>query len=328
VRLLTRGAQLPSRPWAEERFAQALERRRERMGDVADLRLVHAEADGLPGLVVERIGGYAVVSPDTLGAEKVLLPWLLEAIAAQAPHGVLLRALAPVRLREGLQPRLEMLQGRAPDGPVALREGDIRYEVDLMGGQKTGHYFDQRDNRALCRTLAAGRRVLDVFSYTGGFAIAAALGGASEVEAVESSADAADALLRNAAVNGVEVSVRTENAFDLLRELSRERRRYDLIVLDPPPFARGREHLEGALRAYKEINLRAMRMLAPGGYLLTATCSHAVSLQDFLDVLAASAADAAAPLTRVAVRGPSPDHPVRVEVPETDYLHLVVLQRD
>ncbi len=328
VRLLTRGSALPSPDWAKGQFQRALQRRKALMGDVEDLRLVHSEADGLPGLVVERIGGYAVVSPDTLGAERVLLPWLLEEIEAAAPRGVILRAVAPIRQREGLAPRLEMLRGEAPEGPVIAREGDIRYAVDLFGGQKTGHYFDQRENRALCRSLGEGRRVLDVFSYTGGFAIAAALGGAGSVTAIESSGEAAAALSGNAALNGVTVEVREENAFDLLRQLVRDGERYDLVVLDPPPFARGRDHLEAALRAYKEINLRAMRLLAPGGYLLTASCSHAVSLGEFLAVIEDAAGDAGVPLTRLAVRGPAPDHPIRVEVPESDYLHLLALQRD
>ncbi len=328
VRLLTRGTALPSPDWAKAQLLRAIARRKERMGDVPDLRLVHSEADGLPGLVVERIAGYAIVSPDTLGAEELLLPWLLPEIEALAPNGVVLRALAPIRQREGLAPRLEMLRGRAPQAPVVAQEGDIRYEVDLFGGQKTGHYFDQRENRALCRSLAAGRRVLDVFSYTGGFAIAAALGGASEVMAVDSSEEALQTLERNAALNGAAVAVREENAFDLLRQLVRDKEQYDLIVLDPPPFARGKDHLDAALRAYKEINLRAMRLLAPGGYLLTASCSHAVSLADFLAVVDDAAQDAGVPLTRIAVRGPAPDHPVRVEVPESDYLHLLALQRD
>ncbi len=328
VRILTRGGELPSQEWAEAQLLRALSRRAERLGDVADLRLVHAEADGLPGLVVERIGGYGVVSPDALGAEQILMPWLLPAIEKLAPNGTILRGIAPVRRKEGMDLRLEMLRGTPPAGPVVIHEEDIRYEVDLFGGQKTGHYFDQRENRALCRSLAAGRRVLDVFSYTGGFAIAAALGGASSVTAVESSETAVAAITRNAAANGVDVAVRAENAFDLLRQLVRERAAHDLVVRDPPPFARGKDHLEAALRAYKEINLRAMRLLAPGGYLLTASCSHAVSLGDFLAVVDDAASDAGVPLTRIAVRGPAPDHPVRVEVPETDYLHLVVLQRD
>ncbi len=328
VRILTRGEEVPTQDWAREMFRNALTRRLERMGDVPDLRLVHAEADRLPGLVVERIGGYAVVSPDTLGAEEVLMPWLLGEIEAIAPRGVVLRAIAPVRSREGLTSRLEMLRGAPPDGPVIAQEGDIRYEVDLFGGQKTGHYFDQRENRQLCGSLSEGRRVLDVFSYTGGFAIAAALGGARETTAVDSSAEALAALARNAERNGVSVGVREENAFDLLRQMVRDRERFDLVVLDPPPFARGKDHLDAALRAYKEINLRAMRLLSPGGWLLTASCSHAVSLGDFVAVVGAAAADAGVGLTRTAVRGPSPDHPVRVEVPETDYLHLLALQRD
>lgn len=326
VRLLTRGRFLPDRAWARERLAAAVQFRQDLLPNETDVRLVHAEADFLPGLVVERMGGYIVVSPDTLGAEYVLVPWLLADLEALASRGVLLRATSPARAHEGLGPVVEMLAGEPPEGPITVREGDVVYELDLMLGQKTGHYFDQRANRMLTASIASGLRALDVFSYTGGFALQMARMGAV-VTAVDSSEEAIRLLAENARKNSVQVQGIVANAFDHLRSAVRAGETYDLVVLDPPPFARGRQHLPAALRAYKEINLRALRLLRPGGYLVTASCSHAVSLDDFLGVVRSAAQDAQVAARILEVRGPDRDHPVRLEVPETDYLHLLVLQR-
>lgn len=326
VRLLTRGRAVPDQAWARKRLQAAVALRAQWLAGVSDLRLVHAEADWLPGLIVERMGGYLVVSPDTLGAEQVLLPWLLEDLTAMAERGVLLRATSPSRLHEGLGERIEMLSGSAPQGPVEVREGGISYQVDLLRGQKTGHYYDQRANRRLAASLAAGRRALDVFAYTGGFALAMAAEGA-DVTAVDSSEEAIALLGENAGRNGVAVQGVVANAFDYLRQAVAAGERYGLVVLDPPPFARGRQHLDAALRAYKEINLRALRLLEPDGLLVTASCSHAVSLDVFVSAVRSAAGDAGVAVRQLAVRGPDLDHPVRLEVPETDYLHLLLLQR-
>lgn len=328
VRILTRGERLPDAAWAMERLHAAVARRRQEFGDDPDVRLVHAEADGLPGLVLERMGGYAVVSPDSLGAQEVLLPWLLDEIKALGPEGVVLRAVSPSRQHEGLGLDLRMLSGEAPKGPVELHEDGIVYLVDLLSGQKTGHYFDQRRNRRRVESLSHGRRVLDVFTYTGGFALHAARGGASEVVAIDSSQEAVAGLRRNAEHNGLRVEAREANAFDALRALSQARERFDLVVLDPPPFARGRGHLPAALRAYKEINLRAMRLLPPGGILCTASCSHAVSQDDFVGAVRAAAGDAGFAGRILGMYGPDSDHPVRLEIPETDYLHCLLLAKE
>lgn len=326
VRLLTRGRAVPDQAWARQRLQAAVALRERWLPGVSDMRLVHAEADWLPGLVVERMGGYVVVSPDTLGAEEVLLPWLADDLAQLAERGVLVRATSPSRQHEGLGERIEMLSGTVPDGPLTVREGGITYQVDLMRGQKTGHYYDQRANRQLAGSLAAGMRALDVFSYTGGFALAMAAQGA-RVTAVDSSEEAIALLADNAGRNGVEVQGIAANAFDYLRSAVASGERYGLVVLDPPPFARGRQHLDAALRAYKEINLRALRLLEPDGLLITASCSHAVSLDDFLSAVRSAAGDAGVAVRLLSVRGPDLDHPVRLEVPETDYLHLLLLQR-
>ncbi len=328
VRILTRGEREPDAQWAKERLDAAVTRRRRDLPDVSDLRLVHAEADGLPGLVLEVMGGYAVVSPDTLGAQEVLLPWLLDEIRALGPEGVVLRAVSPSRQHEGLGLELRMLAGDPPKGPVEVHEEGIVYLVDLLGGQKTGHYFDQRQNRLRVGAWSAGRRILDAFAYTGGFALHAARGGASQVTAIDSSSEAIAALTRNAERNSVTIEAREENAFDALRALSQQRERFDLVVLDPPPFARGRSHLPAALRAYKEINLRAMRLLPPGGILCTASCSHAVSEDDFTGAVRAAAADAGFSGRVLGSYGADVDHPVRIEIPETDYLHCLVLVKE
>ena len=328
VRLLTRGGEQPGPEWARARLHEAVALRERWLPGVEDLRLVHAEADRLPGLIVERMAGYVVVSPDTLGAERLLLPWLNDDLQSLGERGMILRALSPSRQREGLEPRLELIGGTPPAGPVTVQEGPLRFRVDLFGGQKTGHYFDQRRNRAIAAEFAAGRRVLDAFSYTGGFALAAARAGATEVVAIESSHDAVEALAANAEANDCRIDVREENAFDLLRAMVHARERFGLIILDPPPFARGRSHLEAALRAYKEINLRALRLLEPGGVLCTASCSHAVGLQDFVATVRAAAADAGVGLRMTGSFGAAADHPVRLEVPETEYLHCLLLQRD
>ncbi len=328
VRILTRGDREPDQEWAQERLRAAVAMRRQDLTDTADMRLVHAEADGLPGLVLERMAGYAVVSPDTLGAQEVLLPWLFDDIKALGPEGVVLRAVSPSRQHEGLGLELRMLAGDPPKGPVEVHEEGVVYLVDLLGGQKTGHYFDQRRNRARVGALSAGRRVLDVFSYTGGFALHAALGGASHVTAIDSSREALSALSRNAERNAASIEAREENAFDALRALSQARERFDMVVLDPPPFARGRGHLPAALRAYKEVNLRAMRLLPRGGILCTASCSHAVSGDDFLGAVRAAAADAGFSGRILGAYGADGDHPVRVEIPETDYLHCLMLEKE
>lgn len=328
VRILTRGERQPDAEWARERLQAAVARREQELGDTSDRRLVHAEADGLPGFVLERMGGYAVVSPDSLGAQEVLLPWLLEAIRALGPEGVVLRAVSPSRQHEGLGLEMRMLAGEPPKGPVEVHEDGIVYLVDLLSGQKTGHYFDQRRNRSRVGALSRGRRVLDVFSYTGGFALHAASAGAAEVIAIDSSSQAIAGIRRNAERNGVAIDAREENAFDALRALSQAHDRFDLVVLDPPPFARGRGHLPAALRAYKEINLRAMRLLPPGGILCTASCSHAVSQEDFLGAVRAAAGDAGFAGRILGIYGPDVDHPVRIEIPETDYLHCLLLVKE
>ncbi|MBI3635296.1 MAG: class I SAM-dependent rRNA methyltransferase [Candidatus Rokubacteria bacterium] len=290
-------------------------------------RLVWSEGDGLPGLVVDRYGAVLVIQCVTLGMARV------RDTAVAALRGVLgdLRVYladdeTPARL-EGFAPQRGWLGPPGPDA-VVVDEGGPRFAVTFGRGHKTGLYLDQRENRAVVAPVARGRDVLDAFAYTGGFAVHALVAGARRAVCLESSPDAIAGLGENLALNAVEdrAQIVAGNAFDELRRLERGRARFGLIVLDPPPFARGRTALAAALRGYKEINLRAMRMLEPGGVLATFSCSHHVDDAAFMDVCREAAADAGVPLRVRRTLGQSADHPVLLAVPETGYLKGLLLE--
>jgi 23S rRNA (cytosine1962-C5)-methyltransferase len=290
-------------------------------------RLLHAEADGVPGLVVDRYGDHLVLQIGSAAVER-RLEWVVRALdALLSPAGILLRGDSAIRKREGLDTAVRVLRGVVPE-TVVVREGSVRYEADLWRGQKTGGFLDQRENR-----LAAGRyaseagRVLDVFTYAGGFALHAARG-AGEVEAVDSSGPALDAARRNAELNGFDnITFTRARAFDLLRERSDAGDRYDTVILDPPAFAKRRRDLPRARRAYKEINLRAMKLLNPGGILITCSCSYHLSRELFEETLRSAAADAGRTLRVREWRGQAADHPEVLTIPETRYLKCAVLER-
>ena len=313
------------REWFRGRLGAALDYRR-RLGIDGDAyRLLHAEADGVPGLVADRYGDYVVLQVGSAAVER-RLGLVVEALGELlSPAGVLLRGDASSRRREGLRNTVAVLFGKVPE-TVVVREGPVRYRVPLWWGQKTGAFLDQRENR-----LAAGRyargRVLDVFSYGGGFALHAARR-AGSVEAVDSSGDALEAARENARLNGLaNISFTEANAFDLLRRRSDAGEAYDAVILDPPAFARTRRDLPRAARAYKEINLRAMRLLAPGGILITCSCSYHLSREAMEEVLRSAAADTGRELRVREWRGQAQDHPEVLNVPETRYLKCVVLER-
>jgi 23S rRNA (cytosine1962-C5)-methyltransferase len=294
-------------------------------------RLVHAEADGIPGLVVDRYGLYAVLQVGSAAVER-RLPWIVECLSEMpGVEGILLRGDTASRKREGLPSRVETLYGDVPES-VVVREGSVSYVARLGEGQKTGGFLDQRENH-----LAAGRyaadlgqgRILDAFSYAGLFGLHAARSApGAEVEAVDSSQGALDAGAENARLNGLDnLHLTRANAFDLLRERSRSGEAYDLIVLDPPAFAKGKRDLPKARRAYKEINLRAMNLLSPGGLLFTCSCSYHLSREAFGETLSSAAADVGATMRVREWRGQAVDHPELLSVPETAYLKCAVLQR-
>ena len=309
----------------QRRLASAVAARAGRGGAV---RLVWSEADALAGLVVDRYGPVAVLQTVTLGMARRRdeLAAALRAIVGEV--AVFCADDLTAATLEGFEPAAGWLDAAGPTS-VVIEEGPTRLLVRIGGGHKTGLYLDQADNRLRVGPLGAGRAVLDVFAYTAGFACHALLAGATSAVCIESSKDALAGAIDNLALNGVaaRAEVRDVNAFDELRRLDRAGERFGLIVLDPPPFARGRSALEGALRGYKEINLRAIRLLEPGGVLATFSCSHHVSDDAFEGMVRDAAADAGARLRLLAPLTQSADHPVLLTVPETRYLKGLLLER-
>ena len=325
LRVATREDEPLDEPWFRVRMEEAIAYRDLLEIDADAYRLLHAEADGVPGLVVDRYGEHLVLQVGSAAVDE-RLGWTVEALVELlSPHGVLLRADSRARKREGLDTAVRVLYGEVPDS-VVVREGTVCYRAHLWSGQKTGGFLDQRENH-----LAAGRyargRVLDVFSYAGGFALHAARR-AETVEVVDTSELALQAARANAGLNGSEnIAFTRSNAFDLLRERSDAREGYDMVVLDPPAFARTKRELPRARRAYKEINLRAIKLLNPGGALVTCSCSHHFSREAMEETLRAAAADAGATLRVREWRGQAGDHPEVLTIPETRYLKCAVLER-
>ena len=308
------------------RIDAALARRAATTAEAAT-RLVWSEADGLPGLVVDRYGPALVVQCLTLGMAGARAA-IVAALRARLGDGPVLSVDdATAAALEGFAPSRGWLDTHGP-AEIIVSEGGVRLRVTLPSGHKTGLYLDQAANRVRAGSLGAGRDVLDVFAYSAGFACHALAGAARRAVCVESSPEAVEAARQNFAENGVadRGEVRAVNAFDELRRLDRARERFGLIVLDPPPFARGRTTLEGALRGYKEINLRAMRLLAQGGHLMTFSCSFHVSPDAFASICREAAADARVTLRVVETLTQAPDHPVLLSVPETRYLKGLLLE--
>ncbi len=286
-------------------------------------RLVNGEADGLPGVVVDRFADWIVLQLSSAGAWR----WRedLARLAAQASGvaNVFERSDADVLALEGLAPRVGPLEGADPPRTIAIEESGLTFDVDPRHGHKTGFYLDQRDNRALLRTLSNGREVLDCFCYTGGFAMNALAGGAARVTAIDSSADAIAAAHRNVGNNGLpleRVELIEGDVFALLRKFRDQARKFDIIVLDPPKFAPTAAHAEKAARAYKDINLWALKLLRPEGSLLTFSCSGGVHRDLFQKIVAGAATDAGVDARVLRHLGAAPDHPVTLGFPEGEYL--------
>lgn len=318
-----------SRSMLADRLRAALAYRAELHIDATAYRLVHAEADRLPGLIVDQYGDGTqvwLVVQTLCQATDRRLPAIVEALGQMLqPMGILARNDAKVRRLEGLDARVEVVLGQVPDR-IDVREGARHLRVDLRQGQKTGLFLDQRENHAAAAQYARGR-ALDAFAYQGGFALALAER-AEQVLALEISEPAAAAIRDNAARNGVEtIDVREVNVFDELRELEVSGATFDTIVLDPPAFAKNRAAVDRAVAGYKEINLRALKLLAPGGHLLTCSCSHHVHESLFQAILESAAADAHVSVVLVERRQQARDHPVLLGVPETAYLKCLVLRR-
>jgi 23S rRNA (cytosine1962-C5)-methyltransferase len=293
--------------------------------DATAYRLVHGEADLLPSLIVDRYGEVLVVQALSQGMDRLLqalVPLLVDVTGAT---GVLARNDPRVRLLEGLEQRVDVLHGDVPEA-IRVHEGPIEYHVDPRHGQKTGLFLDQRENRIAAAQYARGR-LLDCFAYDGGFALRLA-SYCDRAEAVDISPEAVARIAANALRNGLtNVVPREANVFDELRELERAGERYDTIVLDPPAFARNKASVGKALAGYKEINLRALHLLSPGGTLVTCSCSYNVDEATFAEVVYEASIDAHVPVTVVEKRMQGRDHPVLLGVPETYYLKCLILRR-
>jgi 23S rRNA (cytosine1962-C5)-methyltransferase len=294
------------------------------------LRLVHGESDGLPGLIVDRYADVLVAQFLSAGAEQ----WreaILDALAAETGcEAIYERSDAEVRTLEGLAPRAGFARGNREAKRCPIIEHGLHFRVDVEAGQKTGFFLDQRDNRQRVRSLAAGRDVLDAFCYTGGFSIAALAGGAKRVTAVESSAPALEVARENASANSIDssrISFEQADVFAYQRLLRDRGQGFDLVILDPPKFAPTAAQAKNAARAYKDINLLALKLLKPGGLLATFSCSGGVSAELFQSIVAGAAVDAGAEAKIIERFGAAADHPVALGFPEGDYLKGLLVVR-
>jgi 23S rRNA (cytosine1962-C5)-methyltransferase len=323
LRLLTRGNETIDPSWWAERISAAA-RRRERI-DASAWRVVHAEGDGLPSLVVDKYGPWVVAQLLSAGLETARADVLAGITTALHPDGILLRNDAAVRRHEGLASEVVLAFGQVPEVVEVVEDG-LKYLAAPWSGQKTGAFLDQRENRALVgRHTKAGGRTLDLFTYHGSFALHLARN-AKTVLAIDESTEALARGAENARLNGSSnIEWREANAFDLLRELERRREQFDTIALDPPAFAKTKANLDRAVAGYKEVNLRAMRILAPDGVLFTSSCSYHVSRDIFHALLADAARDSGRRIQFLAATGAASDHPELLNVPETGYLKGVLL---
>jgi 23S rRNA (cytosine1962-C5)-methyltransferase len=324
LRLLTHGEQPADAALVRRRIETAIAFRESLAIEATAYRLVHGEADLLPSLIVDRYGDHLVVQALSQGMDR-LLPAIVTALAGRLhPLGILARNDPKARLLEGLEQRVDVLAGDVPE-TVTITETGIEYDVDLRRGQKTGLFLDQRENRAAGAVYARGR-MLDCFSYHGGFALVMGRR-CTETIAFDVSEEAVARIGQNAARNRVAVDARVGNVFDELRGLDRLGERFDTIVLDPPAFAKNKASVVNAGAGYKEINLRALKLLNPGGTLVTCSCSYNINEGAFADIVHQAAVDAQAHVTVVEKRMQARDHPVLLGVPETYYLKCFILRK-
>jgi 23S rRNA (cytosine1962-C5)-methyltransferase len=324
IRMLTRGEAPADDQLVRSRIEAAIEFRHSLGIDGSAYRLVHGEADLLPSLIVDRYDDVLVVQALSQGMDR-LLPQVVAALGDLIhPRGILARNDPRARLLEGLDQRVDVLTGEVP-AAVTVTEAGIEYEVDVRRGQKTGLFLDQRENRQAAALYARGR-LLDCFSYNGGFALNLAKS-CQETIAIDISEEAIARVRSNAERNGLAIDARVGNVFDELRGLERLGERFDTIVLDPPAFAKSKAAVPKASAGYKEINLRALKLLSPGGTLITCSCSYNVNEAAFAEIVYGAAVDAGAQVTVVEKRMQGRDHPVLLGVPETYYLKCLILRK-
>ncbi|CAN5613575.1 class I SAM-dependent rRNA methyltransferase [soil metagenome] len=321
----------------ERRVLAALALRQRALPEATHARLIFSESDGIPGTIVDRYGDVLTISTISYGMEQ-RRDWILDPlIKALNPVAIVERNDAALRAKDGLPERQGVISGTLPEvvhiEEPSLGDAPVRFEVDVLNGPKTGFFIDQRFNRIEAARHARGGRVLDVFSADGGFALHAAAAGATHVDAVDSSQSALDRVVSNAELNGMADRVATHqaDALEWVGETAREvlagrHEPYDLVILDPPGFAKSRKQLEGAVKAYQRINISGFQMLAPGGVLATASCSQALDQKSFLDIVRYSARKAGVRLQLLHRGSQPPDHPVLDAMPETEYLSFFIFR--
>lgn len=326
LRILSRRDEPVDGAFIRGRVRRAVDYRR-RFADLGSCRLIFAESDGLPAVIADKFGDVIVVQILCLGMERFKGD-IVDALAQElSPRGVYERNDVPVRELEGLSQQTGLLFGEVPDR-VEMQENGVRFLVDVKEGQKTGFFLDQKENRAAIAPFVPGMRVLDCFTHTGSFALHAARYGAAEVTGVDISEHACACALENARLNGVEDRVRFEcaNAFDFLRAQQTAKAQYDVVILDPPAFTKTRSAVEGALRGYKEINLRGMKLTRDGGFFITCSCSQHVTPDLFRGMLMDAQKDAHVQLRQIEWRTQGRDHPILLASPETQYLKCGIFQ--
>jgi 23S rRNA (cytosine1962-C5)-methyltransferase len=324
VRLLTREDRVVDRAFFTERIQQAIAYRARVVENSDAFRVVYSEADLLPSLIVDRYGEYLAVQTLSQGSERHKELFVEILIELLSPRGIIERNDPKVRLLEGLEQKVGVLHGEVP-AEICVKENGVAFAYDLAKGQKTGSFLDQRENHWAARRYASGD-VLDCFSYQGGFALTVA-DRCEHVEVVDMAPAAIEAARKNRDLNGAaNVYFREGNTFDVLKEYDEAGRRFHMIILDPPAFAKNRDSLPAAHRGYKEINLRALKLLYPGGYLVTCSCSYHVNEPLFLQIVAEAANDAKRNVTVVERRTQAQDHPILLTMPETHYLKCMIIR--
>ena len=328
IRLLTRSKEEEvNRHFFFNKLRQAL-KLRQQLGFKHNFRLVYGEADGLPGLIVDKLGPYLVIQSLALGIE-VWKKDIVEALEKiMEPAGIYERNDVPVRVLEGLQEMKGFLTAPFPTQLIITEPDEIKFHVDIENGQKTGFFLDQKQNRYLIKKYVADARVLDCFCFSGSFSLYAGRYGAKSVLGLDISAQAIADAKKNAELNGLEkvITFEERNAFDALTDFYKERREFDTIILDPPAFTKSRSNIPNALKGYKEINLKAMKLLKSGGFLVTCTCSHFISPELFTQMLHEAASDAGKLIRQMEFSIQSKDHPYIWQIEETLYLKFFVLQ--
>lgn len=327
VRLLTREQETIDRSFFKKRIEAAWAYRQRFINEPEYCRLIYGEADFLPALIVDKFGPYIVIQTLALGIDvhKETIVSILDEMFQ--PEGIYERNDVPVRRLEGLDMKKGYLKGNF-NPLIIVRENGISFYADVENGQKTGFFYDQRENRAFLKPIVQGAEVLDCFCHTGSFAVHSAIYGAKKVTSIDISEDAIKLAKRNAELNKVSnvCNFQVANAFDALRTMSDEHQQFDVVILDPPAFTKSRQSLEGAARGYKEINLRGLKMVRPGGYLITCSCSYHMDRDLFKAIVVDSARDTKRSIRQVEYRTQAKDHPILPASAETEYLKFLVVQ--